>query len=252
VLNGRGVAVQPEAVAAVGVHPNGEIQIVSDQQTGLGFQKELVSKFVDAHSIFSKDECLSQVSGTSAAVCGLAEELEAVYSPHGYGSKLTFKRPAADSARSALREIESLIKGNVQEISSNQEVLDNYQKYSSFLPFLALSKDCFEVKEADKFLYKLCMFGTIQQTELQGSRNSVTLGTFEKFSEGQDGKIVMHFEKGQNCWAHGPRKAEVTVVCATANVLKEAREPSTCAYTMEFESPLGCTPKFAALNGIDV
>lgn len=251
VLNGRGFAVQPEAVAAVGVKPDGEVQLVPDVQTN-HFQKELVSKFVDTHAIFGAEECLSDVRGSSAAVCAMANELERVYQPHGYGSKLSYQRAGAVAARKAVKEVESLMTGNSKEKQANQDILDNYQKFSNYLPFLALSKDCFEVKEADKFVYKLCMFGTIQQTELQGSRNSVNLGNFERFSETSDGNIVMHFEKGQNCWAHGPRKADVTIVCGTSNILKEAREPSTCAYTMEFESPLGCTPKFAALNGIEV
>lgn len=251
VMNGKGFATQPESVAAVGVTTDGEVQIVPDVQTN-HFQVELVSKFVDTHAIFSVEECLAEVHESNAVVCSMAEELERIYTPHGYGSKLAYKNVDATTTRNTLKEVESALTGNAREMQSNQDVLDNYQKYSNFLPFLALRNECFEVKEADKFVYKLCMFDKVDQTELSGNRNNVNLGSFEKFSESSDGKIVMHFEKGQNCWAHGPRKAEITVVCGVANVLKEAREPSTCAYTMEFESPLGCTPKFAVLNGIDV
>ena len=167
----------------------------------------------------------------------------------GYGSQFKYERLETAHTRATLQEMES----KVNTLKQSKEVADKsislHNTYSNYVPFLALKKECFKVNEANKFEYTLCMFDSVTQKEVNG-HNSVTLGTFNRFVENNHGQVVMQFTDGTHCHAHGARKADITVICGANNILKEAREPATCYYTMEFESPAACDMKFAENNGI--
>lgn len=242
-----GVLVGKSLDSTAGVQVDGETSVTEKPY------KDIVVEYTKSHLMDSVEDCKRHHGQSpTSSFCSLHQELEQVYQPYGYGSKFTYERAEAATARGQLMEVDKRLGEVAAQKRKDESTTADYGKYSEYLPFLALKDQCFEVKEADKFVYTLCMFGTIQQKEMHGSRNTVTLGTFEKFSEDADGSVTMHFGAGTNCWAHGPRKADVKVVCGVTNLLKEAREPSTCFYTMELESPAVCTPKYAAIHGIEV
>ena len=63
---------------------------------------------------------------------------------------------------------------------------------------------------------------------------------------------ILKFKEGQHCHAFGARTAELHVKCGVENKVFSAREPSTCAYLLEMESPAACTIKYAQENGLEV
>lgn len=87
-------------------------------------------------------------------------------------------------------------------------------------------------------------------TQQDKSNSNVNLGNYDKSEEMENGDIIMKFTDGQYCWNHGARAADVHVVCGVENKLLSVREPSTCYYLFELESPVACTKKFAETNGI--
>ena len=156
----------------------------------------------------------------------------------------------------------SSIKGSVESLEQRvtelqrkqnlaKDAADDMNRFKDFLEYLALKDTCFEVVDG-AFKYSLCILSKVTQSEVGGSRNEVTLGTFNRIDEKyQDGiSTEMYFENGQYCHAFGERKAQVSVLCAARNALISAAEPSTCAYQLVFESPIGCSPKYAQMIGL--
>ena len=152
-----------------------------------------------------------------------------------------------------------------KEVEAKQKIAatanDDLVKYKDHLEYLAMKDQCFEVVDG-QFSYSLCMLGSITQKEVSGSRE-VTLGTHQSIepaydtpSNSHNGRTppstIMRFGGGQHCHAFGARTAQVTVACAAKNALISASEPSTCAYSLYFESPVACTLKYAQLNGLDI
>ena len=167
----------------------------------------------------------------------------------GYGTQFKYERLESAHTRVTLREIESKVNTLRQSKEEADKAVNQHNTYGNYLPYLALKKECFKVNEANKFEYTLCMFDSVTQKEV-GGHHSVTLGTFARFTENTQGQTVMQFTDGTHCHAHGARKADITVVCGPNNILKEAREPATCYYTMELESPAACDMKYAEHHGI--
>jgi protein kinase C substrate 80K-H len=131
-----------------------------------------------------------------------------------------------------------------------KQAKEQLEKYENKLQFLAMKGQCFDANDG-KFSYSLCVLESVKQKELHG-HNTVTLGDYNSIEESNDHgfSYKMKFTNGQHCHAFGPRSAEVTVVCGEENVLKSANEPSTCFYTLVFESPAACTDQFATANNL--
>jgi protein kinase C substrate 80K-H len=134
--------------------------------------------------------------------------------------------------------------------ATSKQAIEQLEKYENKLQFLAMKGQCFDANDG-KFSYTLCVLDSVKQKELHG-HNTVTLGDYNSIEESNDHgfSYKMKFTNGQHCHAFGPRSAEVTVVCGEENVLKSANEPSTCFYTLVFESPAACTERFATANSL--
>lgn len=155
------------------------------------------------------------------------------------------------SVRSSVESLEQRVTELQRKQHLAKDAADDMDRFKDFLEYLALKDTCFEVVDG-AFKYSLCILSKVTQSEVGGSKNEVTLGTFKKIEEKyQDGvSTEMFFENGQYCHAFGERKAQVSVLCAARNALISAAEPSTCAYQLVFESPIGCSPKYAQMIGL--
>jgi len=75
--------------------------------------------------------------------------------------------------------MESSLQNRINELTPRKEASEQASKdlefYADHLEYLALRDQCFEVNDG-KFAYSLCMLGRVTQRELEGDRNSVTLG----------------------------------------------------------------------------
>jgi len=156
-----------------------------------------------------------------------------------------------DSVRSFVESIERRKTELHQKQNLAKDAADDMERFKDFLEYLALKDTCYEVVDG-AFKYSLCVLGKVTQSEVGGNRNEVTLGTFKTIEEKYQNGIssVIYFENGQYCHAFGERKAQVSVLCAARNALISAAEPSTCAYQLVFESPIGCSPKYAQMIGL--
>jgi predicted nucleic acid-binding Zn-ribbon protein len=164
---------------------------------------------------------------------------------------LTILSSEITSIRGSVESLEQRVTELQRKQNLAKDAADDMSRFKDFLEYLALKDTCFEVVDG-AFKYSLCILSKVTQSEVGGSRNEVTLGTFKRIEERyQDGiSTEMFFENGQYCHAFGERKAQVSVLCAARNALISAAEPSTCAYQLVFESPIGCSPKYAQMIGL--
>ena len=154
-------------------------------------------------------------------------------------------QPALDLAvgEQDLREME-------KKLSESEGDLKEMEDYSEYLEYLALKDKCFDGIDG-KFTYSVCILDKLTQRDGDDSSTEVTLGTFSSIDTNKNtGGIIMHFTEGTNCWAFGPRTADVFITCGPEQKMLSSREPTTCYYTFEVESPSGCTERFAQINGI--
>lgn len=233
ILTGKGLSVSEEP-------PN---EILFDPEVVLGYMKSHEEEVGGDIS----SNCLMEYP-SETLLCNLANTLENLFKD-GYNAKYVLKRHETQMVHNEIKQIEQKIKHNKERIMESSKYIDMYNKHSGFASFVSLNDMCMESEDGGKFIYTLCMLKEIKQKEVNG-RGLVTLGSFESFEENKDGTISMHFDKGTHCHAHGARRADVVVSCGVDNKLKEPREPSTCFYTFELESPAACTQKYAELNGI--
>ena len=242
ILTGRGLSMST----------NSDTDTDSSGSGGSGnilFDTTDVLEYMKTHDGYSVQECLVEFPSESY-LCSLSESLKGLYSS-GYGAQYIYNRQETGLARSEVKKTNIELKSLKDKTVGYSKTVELYTKHSGFIPFVALNEQCMESGDGGKFIYTLCMLNDIKQKEVNG-HSTVNLGSFESFEERSDGAIVMHFDLIQHthCHAHGARRADVVVVCGVENSLKEPREPSTCFYTFELESPAACTHKYAELNGI--
>jgi protein kinase C substrate 80K-H len=207
--------------------------------------------------------CLADFAALSAEFCLLPEQMKSLLEPlvteeaaqQQDETYLNYKQ-TLDTLNNEIRDLER----RRTDASSAQNILTQLSNKSPAevegeLAFQALKDQCFDVVDG-KFSYSLCILQKVSQKEEHGNYNTVSLGSYERIeavastTSNQGAVYVMHFENGQYCHAHGPRKADVTIRCGEKNVLLSAAEPSTCFYALQFESPVACTDEYAATQDI--
>lgn len=172
----------------------------------------------------------------------LIDRVDSLGNQQNEDAELSVFRAEVDTRRTQIRDLE-------RNKSEGEKAQHELEKFKDHLDLLAMKSQCFDVVDG-KFSYHLCMLDNIRQKEIDGHGN-VSLGEFEEVGQSEDGTAFkLHFKHGQYCHAFGPRTADVTVVCGDQNILKAAREPSTCYYTLVFESPAGCTKSYADAAGL--
>jgi protein kinase C substrate 80K-H len=207
--------------------------------------------------------CPADFAALSAEFCLLPEQMKSLLEPlvteestqQQDGTYLNYKQ-TLHTLNNEIRDLER----RRTDASSAQDKLAQLANRPSAevegeLAFQALKDQCFDVVDG-KFSYSVCILQRVSQKEEHGNYNTVNLGSYERVEtvaptpSNQGAAYVMHFENGQYCHAHGPRKADVTIRCGEKNVLLSAAEPSTCFYALQFESPVACTDAYAAAQGI--
>jgi protein kinase C substrate 80K-H len=103
------------------------------------------------------------------------------------------------------------------------------------LIWLAHHEDCFSTVVRE-YTYEFCPFKQANQK----SGGSTSLGRFTRF-DSADGKTQLHFEKGQRCWQGMDRKAVVHTNCGVTSAITLVEEPSTCFYSIQFDTPIACS-----------
>ena len=186
-------------------------------------------------------------------LCTLSSEIERLMEDHRQFLS-TQSNPYKEQASELRKQLEELISSRVDATTA----ADQLKAYANHLAYLAMKDQCVELKDA-AFTYKACMLGSVNQHDDKGDHGQVLLGEYygqieesDINSSGSKYYNSMKFHNGQHCHAFGARSAEIHIYCGTENKLLSAREPSTCAYFLEMESPAACTPRFAQQNGLDV
>eukprot|EP00607_Mallomonas_marina_P010089 CAMPEP_0182419396 /NCGR_PEP_ID=MMETSP1167-20130531/3865_1 /TAXON_ID=2988 /ORGANISM="Mallomonas Sp, Strain CCMP3275" /LENGTH=489 /DNA_ID=CAMNT_0024594305 /DNA_START=423 /DNA_END=1892 /DNA_ORIENTATION=- len=192
----------------------------------------------------SQNTCPSEFAAMPE-VCSIDEDVKTLLRQ----ADTDYKHPPAEEARQALRKADNTLRDAKIHLQNAEKTKRDMEKYGpEKLAFFALKGQCFEGKDG-KFTYKLCMLETLEQSSLTDP--TVRLGKFDSIIDVDGGsKFKILFKQGQHCHAFGPRTAEVEVSCGAENILKDAREPSTCFYSFQFETPAACTPTFAQFNGL--
>ena len=181
----------------------------------------------------------------SGDICSLNDKLSNLYDTL---KTIPGKSPDADMDLSSK---EKELRDKEAELEDSERTMLEYEDYSDYLEYLALKDKCFVGKEG-KFTYNVCILDKLTQADSENSSaDDVTLGTFSSIeSNNKTGGIIMHFTQGTNCWAFGPRTADVFISCGPVQKIISSSEPTTCYYTFEVESPSACTEKFAQINGV--
>ena len=109
------------------------------------------------------------------------------------------------------------------------------------LIWLAHYEDCFST-QVREYTYEFCPF---KQASQKGG-SSTSLGRFARF-ESEDGRASLHFENGQRCWQGMDRKAVVLANCGVTSAITLVEEPSTCFYSIQFDTPIACSLSSASV-----
>lgn len=194
--------------------------------------------------------CPLEFSVQSDSICNLGSQLEDIYRVF----ELSFDN-FDPIAIQAFKEVETAFYGmqkRLDVVESDRKIAESaandLEVHGSYLSLLAHRNDCFETI-GGAYKYSFCPFGSVTQSEVDG-HSTVTLGSFDSVVGNDDGSFFMKFKEGQHCYAFGARSADVKITCGKENALISAREPSTCFYHFDFISPVGCTEKFAANQGL--
>lgn len=68
---------------------------------------------------------------------------------------------------------------------------------------------------------------------------------FRNWNEWKEKYSKMHYTGGKRCWGAGDREAEVILECGVENKIISVDEPSTCVYSLVFETPAACSLEYA-------
>ena len=135
-----------------------------------------------------------------------------------------------------------IVESNVRHrlISGLESELQNLDATLSHVPganviWLAHHEECFST-QVREYSYEFCPFKQASQK----SGSSTSLGRFTRFDQ-VDGKVSLHFENGQRCWQGMDRKAVVHTNCGVSSAITLVEEPSTCFYSIQFDTPIACS-----------
>ncbi|XP_063790628.1 N-acetylglucosamine-1-phosphotransferase subunit gamma isoform X2 [Pseudophryne corroboree] len=105
-----------------------------------------------------------------------------------------------------------------------------------------LAGKCFSFVEST-YKYELCPFHNITQHEQTYRWNAYSgiLGIWQEWEITNNTFSGMWMREGDTCGARN-RQTKVLLVCGKHNKLSEVSEPSTCVYSMTFQTPLVCHP----------
>nr|XP_061807731.1 N-acetylglucosamine-1-phosphotransferase subunit gamma-like [Nerophis lumbriciformis] len=105
-----------------------------------------------------------------------------------------------------------------------------------------LAGRCFSLTES-VYRYELCPFHNITQHEQSFRWNAYSgiLGIWHEWEIANNTFTGMWMRDGDTCGTRN-REAKVILACSTQSKLAQVSEPSTCLYSLTFETPLVCHP----------
>ncbi|RVE59644.1 hypothetical protein OJAV_G00190570 [Oryzias javanicus] len=105
-----------------------------------------------------------------------------------------------------------------------------------------LSGKCFSLTEST-YKYELCPFHNITQHEQSFRWNAYSgiLGIWHEWEIVNNTFTGMWMRDGDTCGTRN-RETKVILVCGSSSKLSQVSEPSTCVYSITFETPLVCHP----------
>ncbi|KAM4524544.1 N-acetylglucosamine-1-phosphotransferase subunit gamma isoform 2-T2 [Odontesthes bonariensis] len=105
-----------------------------------------------------------------------------------------------------------------------------------------LSGKCFSLTEST-YRYEFCPFHNITQHEQSFRWNAYSgiLGIWQEWEMANNTFTGMWMRDGDACGTRN-RETKVILVCSNSSKLAQVSEPSTCVYSLTFETPLVCHP----------
>nr|CBN81297.1 N-acetylglucosamine-1-phosphotransferase subunit gamma [Dicentrarchus labrax] len=105
-----------------------------------------------------------------------------------------------------------------------------------------LAGKCFSFTES-MYKYEFCPFHNITQHEQSFRWNAYSgiLGIWQEWEITNNTFTGMWMRDGDACGTRN-RETKVILVCGTSSKLAQVSEPSTCVYSLTFETPLVCHP----------
>ncbi|XP_018537298.1 N-acetylglucosamine-1-phosphotransferase subunit gamma isoform X3 [Lates calcarifer] len=105
-----------------------------------------------------------------------------------------------------------------------------------------LAGKCFSLTEST-YKYEFCPFHNITQHEQSFRWNAYSgiLGIWQEWEIANNTFTGMWMRDGDACGTRN-RETKVIFVCSTSSKLSQVSEPSTCVYSLTFETPLVCHP----------
>ncbi|XP_034414173.1 N-acetylglucosamine-1-phosphotransferase subunit gamma isoform X2 [Cyclopterus lumpus] len=108
--------------------------------------------------------------------------------------------------------------------------------------FHQLAGKCFSLTEST-YKYEFCPFHNITQHEQSFRWNAYSgiLGIWQEWEMANNTFTGMWMRDGDACGTRN-RETKVIFVCSASSKLAQVSEPSTCVYSLSFETPLVCHP----------
>ncbi|XP_026206905.1 N-acetylglucosamine-1-phosphotransferase subunit gamma [Anabas testudineus] len=105
-----------------------------------------------------------------------------------------------------------------------------------------LAGKCFSLTEST-YKYEFCPFHNITQHEQSFRWNAYSgiLGIWQEWEIANNTFTGMWMRDGDTCGTRN-RETKVILLCSTSSKLARVSEPSTCVYSLTFETPLVCHP----------
>ncbi|XP_059572630.1 N-acetylglucosamine-1-phosphotransferase subunit gamma [Alligator mississippiensis] len=105
-----------------------------------------------------------------------------------------------------------------------------------------LAGKCFSFVES-MYKYEFCPFHNVTQHEQTFRWNAYSgiLGIWHEWEIDNNTFVGMWMREGDSCETKS-RQTKVLLVCGKSNKLAHVSEPSTCVYSLTFETPLVCHP----------
>ncbi|XP_028670303.2 N-acetylglucosamine-1-phosphotransferase subunit gamma [Erpetoichthys calabaricus] len=105
-----------------------------------------------------------------------------------------------------------------------------------------LSGKCFSLVEST-YRYEFCPFANITQHEQSFRWNAYSgiLGIWQEWEISNNTFTAMWMRDGDSC-GNKNRQSKILLTCGRRNRVAQVSEPSTCIYSVTFETPLVCHP----------
>uniref|UniRef100_A0A3P9PXD6 N-acetylglucosamine-1-phosphate transferase subunit gamma n=1 Tax=Poecilia reticulata TaxID=8081 RepID=A0A3P9PXD6_POERE len=105
-----------------------------------------------------------------------------------------------------------------------------------------LAGKCFSLTES-MYKYEFCPFHNVTQHEQSFRWNAYSgiLGIWQEWEMTNNTFTGMWMRDGDTCGTRN-RETKVVLVCSNSSKLVQVSEPSTCIYSLTFETPLVCHP----------